>query len=153
MNIKNIKFSTLICIFFIVFSSVYLYQSFQYSYWHLYSPGAGFVPRWVSGLMLILSIICLVNSLKEEGIKVNEVFPKGVGMGNLIVAWVSLIFFTAVSKKLGLIITSSIMLSALFGRSIKLHKAIIYGTIVSLFCFVLFKIILKVPVPVNKFGW
>lgn len=153
MKLKDLKFNTLVCVILILFSAFYLYQSLQYSYWHGYGPGAGFVPSWCSGIMLILSIICFFQSFKEGGIKVNEVFPHGVGMANMIITWVGLVFFALFSKVVGLIITSTILTTALFARSIKWKKALIYGIVVSVCCFVVFKMVLKVPVPINKFGW
>lgn len=153
MKYNNLKFNTIICFALVLFSAFYLIQSLQYDYWYGYGPGAGFVPSWCSGLMLILSIICLFQSFKTGGINMSEFFPKGAGRVNMITAWAGLIFFAMFSKILGLIITSTIMLTVLFGRSIKWNRALIYGFAVSLCCFVLFKIILKVPVPVNKLGW
>lgn len=153
MNTIKLKFSTVVSIALILFSSAYFIQSLQYEYWYGYGPGAGFMPRWSSGFMLGLSIICLIQSIKEDGIKLSEFLPKGVGRVNLLITWLGLICFALFAKKLGLIVTSIILLTILFNRGTKLRRAFILAVIVSLCCFVLFKIILQVPVPVNKFGW
>lgn len=153
MNIKSMKLSTFVCFILIIFTSVYFTQSFTYVYWDGYGPGAGFMPRWCSGILLILLIVYFVKSLKEEGINLSEAFPKGIGRINILITWAALIFFAVFSKKMGLVITSIVMLTVLFGRSMKWYKAVLIGTVVTLCCFYLFKIVLKVPVPVNKLGW
>ena len=119
-----------------------------------YAPGPGFIPRWVSGIMIILSIIALIESLKKDGITLDKVLPKNrTSRMNLYVCWVGLVLFLAFVKKLGFTISSIILLSALFSRGTKWSQAIILGSIVSVFAFVIFKIVLQVQIPVNQFGW
>ncbi len=153
VNISKIKFTTVLCLALILFSAFFLVQSMQLKYWQGYGPGAGFVPLWCSGITLGLSIISFIQSFKRDGIKLSEVFPAGIGRKNIIITWLSLVFFVVFAKILGFIATSVIMLTVLFNRSLKLNKAIISSVILAVCCFVLFKLILQVPVPVNKFGW
>ncbi|MGI6227439.1 MAG: tripartite tricarboxylate transporter TctB family protein [Peptococcales bacterium] len=153
MNIRDLKLSTFVSFLLIVFTSIYFINSFNYIYWQGYVPGAGFAPRWVSGLMLIVSIICLIQSFKEEGIKIFETFPKGDGLKNIIVTWVSLIFYVIFSPFIGFTISSVIILTALFGRSISWKKSLVLSIFVTLICFYVFKIVLKVSIPVNSLGW
>lgn len=153
MNIKNMKISTLVCLVLALFSGVYITQSLHYDYWHGYGPGAGFVPLWSSGIMLTLCLISLFQSFRMEGIRLAKFFPAGAAMGNIIVTCLGLIFFAVFSNILGMVITSTAMLALLFGRSLKWTKALLYSGMVSVCCFVLFKIILQVPVPTNQFGW
>lgn len=124
-------------------------------YWsNRYAPGPGFIPRWVSGIMIVLSIIALIGSFKKDGITLDKVLPKDrKSRINLYVCWLGLIFFLVFIKKLGFTITSIILLSALFSRGTKWSRAIILGTIVSVCAFVIFKIVLQVQIPVNQFGW
>jgi len=154
MSIKKIKFATLMCSLLALFSLVYLIQSFSYQYWHQYSPGAGFVPAWCSGITLVLSLICLIQSIKADGIKISEVLPKDpIGRSNILIALAGLVFFAIFSEILGLVVSGIVMLTLLFGRSMKWYKALIYGVVVTACCFILFKVLLGVPVPVNQFGW
>jgi putative tricarboxylic transport membrane protein len=119
-----------------------------------YAPGPGFIPRWVSGIMIILSIIALIESFKKDGITLDKVLPKNrTSRMNLYVCWVGLVLFLAFVKKLGFTISSIILLSALFSRGTKWSQALILGSIVSVFAFVIFKIVLQVQIPVNQFGW
>jgi len=98
-------------------------------------------------------IVCFYQSFKEEGKTLADTFPKGHGGVNVIVTWASLILFLTLSKTLGFTVTSVIMLTILFGRNIKWHKALVLSLIVSLCCLFVFKSLLQVPVPVNKYGW
>lgn len=153
MDIRKIKFSTLVCLIFVLFSGAYLLESFNYTYWLNYTPGAGFMPRWVGALMMGISIICLVQSFRGDGITVSEVLPKGSGRINLFIVWAVMIFFILFAKVLGFVVTSTAVLAALFSRGYKWPKAIFLGVLVSVICYVLFKVLLGVPIPTNKLGF
>jgi len=104
--------------------------------------------------MFVLSVIAFVQSLKEDGITLERVLPANrTSRINLYVCWGGLIFFLIFVKKLGFVITSGVLLSALFSRGTKWPKAILLSIIVSLCCFVVFKIVLQVQIPTNQFGW
>lgn len=152
---RKIKLSTVVCICYLLFSIFYFYHAMQLKLWsNRYAPGPGFIPRWVSGIMIILSIIALIESFKKDGITLDKVLPKNrTSRMNLYVCWVGLVLFLAFVKKLGFTISSIILLSALFSRGTKWSQAIILGSIVSVFAFVIFKIVLQVQIPVNQFGW
>ena len=152
---KKIKLNTLICFCFMLFSLFYFYNAMQLKLWSSkYAPGPGFIPRWVSGFMFVLSVIAFVQSLKEDGITLERVLPANrTSRINLYVCWGGLIFFLIFVKKLGFVITSGVLLSALFSRGTKWPKAILLSIIVSLCCFVVFKIVLQVQIPTNQFGW
>lgn len=152
---KKIKLNTVICFCFMLFSMFYFYNAMQLKLWSSkYAPGPGFIPRWVSGFMFVLSVIAFVQSLKEDGITLEKVLPVSrTSRINLYVCWGGLIFFLIFIKKLGFVITSGVLLSALFSRGTKWPKAILLSIIVSLCCFVVFKIVLQVQIPTNQFGW
>lgn len=153
--LKKIKLSTVVSLCFMLFSLFYFYYAMKLKLWSSrYAPGPGFIPRWVSGIMFILSVIAFINSFKEDGITLDKVLPASrASRINLYVCWGGLIFFLIFVNKLGFVITSSILLTALFSRGAKWPKATLLGIIVSICCFVIFKIILQVQIPVNRFGW
>ncbi|MDF2524154.1 MAG: tripartite tricarboxylate transporter family receptor [Clostridiales bacterium] len=152
--IKNLKLSTFMCGCFAVFSSVFFVQSLSYSYWNKqFAPGAGFIPRWVSGILIILSVIAFIQSLKEDGLRLSEALPKGKYKFNTLMCWSILLLFAFFAEKLGLVLTGTAMLTILFKMGFKWPKAIVLGLGVSLVCFFVFKILLQVDVPVNQFGF
>lgn len=153
--LKKIKLNTVICFCFVLFSLFYFYLAMQLKLWSSkYAPGPGFIPRWASGIMFVLSLIAFVQSLKEDGISLKEVLPASrTSRINLYVCWGGLIFFLLFVKRIGFVATSVILLSTLFSRGTKWPRAVLLGTIVSVCCFVIFKIVLQVQIPTNQFGW
>lgn len=152
---KKLKISidTIVTFVLLVFSSLYFAMSFQYAYWAGRVPGAGFIPRWASGFCVLLCLFTLVKSFREEGMAIKDVIPNKTAAINIGVSWLAMILFAVFSKKIGLAITSVLMLTLLFKLGNKWPKAILYAVITAAACFVLFKVVLKVPVPVNRFGW
>jgi t-SNARE complex subunit (syntaxin) len=127
----------------------------QLKFWSSkYAPGPGFIPRWVSAAMFILSVIAFIQSLKEDGITLDKVLPAArASRINLYVCWGGLIFFFITVKKIGFVLASTILLAALFSRGTKWPIAIILSIIISLICFYIFKVILQIQIPINQFGW
>lgn len=152
---KKIKLNTVISFCFILFSAFYFYNAMHLKLWSSkYAPGPGFIPRWVSGFMFVLAVISFVKSFKEDGITLDKVLPEELtSRVNLLVCWGGLVFFLIFVKKIGFIGTSVILLAALYSRGTKLPKAILVSVIVSLCCFLIFKIVLQVQIPTNQYGW
>ena len=154
--LKKLKLSTVVCGCFVAFSAWYLYIAMGLKYWSSkYAPGPGFIPRWIGGLLLVLSVIALIQSFKRDGITMDKVLPKDkTARTNLFVCWGGLIFFMCFVKLLGFVTAGSILMIALFQRGTgKWKYAIPFGIIAALVCFFIFKVLLQVQVPVNKFGW
>lgn len=152
-HLGDLKISTLVSFAMAVFAGAYLVASFGYQYWAGYGPGAGFMPRWCSGALLALSLVAFFQSFRQEGMKVSELFPSKVAVTNLLVTWGALVFFVVFCKLLGFVITTTLMLFALFTRGMKWKPALIWSIAVAIICFLLFKSVLMVQVPVNQFGW
>ena len=151
---KKVQLSTIVSLVLFLFSALYFYQSMQYAYWVAYGPGAGFVPSWVSGLCTVLCGICTFNSLRENGLELRDAFPKGIARMNLFTFWAGLLFFIIVVPVLGFLVTSVVLLSVLYSLGEKNRiKAVCYGIVTTAIAYGIFKILLKVPVPVNHFGW
>lgn len=153
--LKKVKLNTVVCFCFMLFSLFYFYNAMQLKVWSSkYAPGPGFIPRWVSGIIFVLSVIAFIQSFREDGVTMDKILPASrTSRINLYVCWGGLVFFLIFVKKLGFVITSSILLTALFSRGTKWWKAILLGIIVSICCFIIFKIVLQVQIPVNRFGW
>lgn len=128
-------------------------QSTKMTYWSGYGPGDGFVSLWASGFLMFFATISLYQSAKETGIKLSEVLPKGKGLYNLLITWAGLLFFVVFAQKFGFTITASVMMFFLYTRGYKWHHAIALSLIVTIVCYVVFKTILQVPLPLNEFGW
>lgn len=122
-------------------------------YWSGYGPGEAFVSSWSSGFLIVLSVISIIKSLNEKGVKLRDILPKGNGLKNLLVTWGASIIFLFTVAKVGFIVASLIMLFLLYSRGYKWYYAILTSVIVTLVCFIVFKVLLQVPLPVNQYGW
>lgn len=153
MTLKNLKLSSVVSFLLILFAAFFLWQSQQYQYWSGYGPGAGFVPSWCNGGLLILAVVAFIQSFKQSGIKVMDLFPSELARKNILISWGALIFFAVFCKILGFTITSILTLYVLFRRGLDKKKSIICSVVVAILAFFLFKSVLMVQVPVNQFGW
>lgn len=153
--LKKVQINTAISGLFVLFSLFYFVESMKLGYWSgQYAPGPGFIPRWASGAMTLLSIIAFISSFREKSPTLAEVLPKEKGSRiNLYICWGGLVFFVLFVKRLGFLPTAFIYLSALFSRGTSWKKAIPIAAIVVIACFVIFKTLLRVQIPSNKFGW
>ena len=152
-KIGDLKITTVVSLALTVFAGIFLAASMRYQYWAGYGPGAGFVPRWSSGIMLVLSLISLIQSFKQPGMKLSEIFPSKIATKNLAITWGALVFFVVFCKILGFVIATTLMLTALFSRGMSVKKSLVCSLVVAVLCFFLFKSVLMVQVPVNQFGW
>ena len=116
--LKKLKLSTVVCGCFVAFSAWYLYIAMGLKYWSSkYAPGPGFIPRWIGGLLLVLSVIALIQSFKRDGITMDKVLRRTRLPGrNLFVCWGGLVFFMCFVKLLGFVTAGSILMIALFQR-------------------------------------
>lgn len=153
--LKRIQLNSVISGLFVLFSLFFLLESMKLDYWSSqYAPGPGFIPRWASGAMSILSIIAFISSFREKSDTLAELLPKEKGSRiNLYICWGGLLFFVLFVKQVGFLPTSFIYLSALFSRGTSWKKAIPIAAVVVIACFVIFKIFLRVQIPTNRFGW
>ena len=153
--LSKIKLNTVVCAIFLGFSIFYFWVAMGLRYWgpH-YAPGPGFIPRWVSGAAIVLSLFAFINSFKEEGIVLSDILPKGrAGKINLFVCWGALLFLLFFTTTLGFVVTASIALTAMLSRGTSLPKAALIGVSLTLICFFIFRVLLQMQIPVNQFGF
>jgi len=153
--LDKIKLSTVVCAVFFGFALFYFSIAMGLQYWSsAYAPGPGFIPRWASGAMVVLSALALKNSFKEKGPVLSDIFPKDrSGRINLFVCWGALLFLLLFVNKLGFVVTASIALTAMLSRGTNWLKAALIGVSMSLICFYIFTVLLQMRIPVNQFGW
>lgn len=148
---KNLSFMS--SLFFIVFSLYICIESLALNYGSEYGPGPGFLPLWIGGFLLILSIIYMVHAIKKEKIALSEVMPKDKGLRNVIICISSLIGFLILSKYLGFLISSVLLLVLLFKQGYGWAKSIIFSIVVAVIINFAFGGLLNVPLPKNILGF
>lgn len=153
--LKKIKLDTVICCCLLAFGVFFYSHATTLTYWsNRYAPGPGFIPSWTGGLLIFLSLIALIQSLRENGITLDRILPDiRSSRINLYVCWGGLLFFVLFIDILGFVTTATILLTALFSRGTSFKKAALVGFSVTLFFFFIFKIVLQVQIPTNIFGF
>ena len=153
--LEKIKISTVVCVIFLAFSLLYFYYAMGLKYWgNVYAPGPGFIPRWTSGAMALLSAFALMKSFKDESPTLDKILPQERSSKiNLFVCWGSLLFLLFFTNILGFLVTASVSLTAMLSRGTTWKRAALIGVSFTLICFFVFRVLLKMPIPVNQFGW
>ena len=137
----------------LVFSTVIFIQAINLDYFNNYGPGPGLFPIWLSGILLVLSIIYIWISFKKNIYYFSDIFPKGKGFGNILSVIAALVIFMVLVNYTGFIIASTVLLFILFSREYKWQWALGISIFTSIILFLLFKVLFAIPLPVNVLGW
>ena len=136
----------------IIFSSVFLYQSTKVDYEGPLGFGPGFFPFWLSIILLGLSVVYLVISVKEN-IDLSELFPKGKSGQDFLIILLSMGVFILLLEKTGFVIAGAICLILLLFRTFKWYYTLSLSVGITMIIFFIFAKALAIPLPVNAFGW
>jgi putative tricarboxylic transport membrane protein len=141
--------------FFLLFSLVLLGISFEYDYLSQLGGGIGpgFLPRWASMLLAILSIAYIVDSIKKNRFDLSKVLPAKEGIKTILLLLLYMVIFVAIVKYVGFMVATTLVTFLMFRGYLKwyLNSAVSLGT--ALFLYGVFIVWLQVPLPVNAFGW
>ncbi|MEC1523861.1 tripartite tricarboxylate transporter TctB family protein [Neobacillus niacini] len=139
----------------LIFSLVFLLNSFDLAYISDIGPGPGFFPVWLSGILSILSLLYIVVSFKNKDSEDSEEerLPKGEALKNILLILISMTLFTILLPILGFIMSSTIFLFTLLFSGYRwfVNLAISFG--VSIILYGLFDRLLDVQLPVSAFGF
>jgi hypothetical protein len=149
--LKNLGFY--ISLFFLSIGSIISLQSFRLDYYSDYGPGPGLLPLWTGILIIILSLMYLVMTVKKDSFPFEKVLPKGEGFINILSCIGSLILFIIIVPYTGFLLGSTVLLFLLFKRGYKWYVALCVSIAVSLFIYWVFGNLLQVPLPTNYYGW
>lgn len=136
----------------LIFAGTIAWQSMSMDYYGDNGPGPGLFPLWLSGFLILLSILYIIDSIRREVIDLGEILPKGPGLRKVISIFVSLIVFLIIVPFTGYTIAGIIMLSILFFKEYKWYWGIGISVVVTFILFYAFQSFLNVPLPVNSFG-
>jgi putative tricarboxylic transport membrane protein len=141
--------------FFLLFSLVLLGISFEYDYLSQLGGGIGpgFLPRWASMLLAILSIAYIVDSIKKNRFDLSKILPAKEGIKTILLLLLYMVIFVAIVKYVGFMVATTLVTFLMFRGYLKwyLNSAVSLGT--ALFLYGVFIVWLQVPLPVNAFGW
>lgn len=138
--------------FLFVFAAILFWQSFSFDYYSQYGPGPGLFPFWLSGILMVLSILLIIESVRKNPIKWTDILPQGEGMKRVASIFVSLILFLIIVPYVGYAIASILMLFILFFGEFRWYWNLGLSIVVTLLMIVVFQVFLNVPLPSNSFG-
>jgi putative tricarboxylic transport membrane protein len=140
-------------IFILLFGCFFFWLSLSLKYTSSLGPGPGLFPLWLSAILIVLSLLYIVESIKLEGISIIDMLPKGRGMGNIVSIVASLVVFVIIVSFTGFIIAGTVLLFILFVREYKWYWGLALSFTITAITFVVFQILLEVPLPVNDLGF
>lgn len=139
--------------FILVFALLIFTSSLSYEYYGSVGPGPGLLPLWLSGALVVLSILYIIESVIKNKITFSDIFPKGKELWKPLLFIFSFILFIVIVPFTGFCIAGITMLTIVFLPSYKWYVGLGISTVVTLFLFVVFYNLLKIPLPVNSLGW
>ena len=121
-------------------------------------PGAGFIFYWSAVGLGALSIVLIIMSLMKREEASSESAWKGVKWGNAVLAMGVLFVYALILQPIGYLLATLLLLLILFsiGRppSLKLLRgSFVSALLTTAVSWVLFRIILEVPLPRGIFGY
>ena len=138
---------------FILVGAIVFWQASMLPYSSDVGPGAGFLPLWASGIMIVLCVFNAVVAFKKNNTQYDKLLPTGDSLKNVLACIGGYILFMVIISYVGFTISSIVMLFILFSRGFKRRWALIWSAAVTCVVFFVFSSLLGVPLPVNDFGW
>ena len=148
---KNLE--VYISVFFVLFGAVIFKLASSMKYYGEYGPGPGLLPLWISGIMVVLSIVNLFSAFKKNNKNFGALLPKGTALYNLLCCIVSYLLFIIIVPYAGFVISSLLMLTLLFSRGYSWKASMGLSTLVTGVLYAVFGLVLTIALPVNQFGW
>lgn len=137
----------------LIYAIIIFQQSLSLDYSTKLGPGPGFFPLWLSGILIVLTLLYIVDSIKHDVVKLSEILPGGQAGRNIISTVGGLIIFPIVVPYLGFVVSATILQFIMFVRDFKWYIALGISAVVSIILFFVFQSLLGVTLPVNDFGW
>ncbi|PZX02342.1 tripartite tricarboxylate transporter TctB family protein [Psychrobacillus insolitus] len=125
---------------------VSLLMSLQYTYSGMVGPGPGFFPVWLSGIIIVLAIWYILESIKGKNVSAQD-WPTGQSLKQILFIIMSLISYFILFLLVGFLLAAIIFLAILFYREYKWYVTVSLSVGITLFIYVMFNTVLKVHLP------
>lgn len=149
--LKN--FGVFVGVLVLLFSGFVFVLSLSLEYYGPYGAGPGLLPRWLSGVLGVLSIVFIYQSLFKDKIHFKDVLPKGKALVRISSIIGSIFLFIVVAPYIGFNLASIIVLMILLLPEFKWYSALGISATVTVILFFGFNTLLKIPLPVNILGF
>lgn len=120
--------------------------SFQYPYLSAIGPGPGFFPVWISGILIILSILYIYESMKGKN-ESTEVWPTGGSFKGILFIMMSLFLFVLLFSLFGFIIAGVLFMYLLFYKGYKWYINLSMSVGITFLIYWMFNYLLDVHLP------
>ncbi len=137
----------------VAFSALILVQSFSFHYYTKYGPGSGFFPIWMSGALLVLSLVFIVEAILGKEAKGEEILPRGKSLGYILASVAGVALFILLVPPLGFTIPCAIMLFLMLVGFYRWYVSIPLALVSSFALLVIFQSLLGLSLPVNALGF
>lgn len=137
----------------LVYAATIFYQSLSLDYSTRLGPGPGYFPFWLSGGLIVLSLLYIWNSAKDKLVSTADLWPKGKALFAILSMLGGLVIFSLILDYTGFVIAGSILLFTMFIHDFKWYTALGASVAVVIILFFVFQSLLGVSLPVNEFGW
>jgi hypothetical protein len=137
-----------------LFGALWIVQSGRLNYWGEFAPGSGFLPFWLGAAIVVLSLIVLMQSLVEPA--AGQAGPIAAGRPGRVVAIVAgLLVCLALLTRVGFVVAIAAYLAFLIGwvERRSLTETVLVSLGASGALWLVFKVWLKVPLPVGPWGF
>jgi putative tricarboxylic transport membrane protein len=147
---KNAGFWAAIVVF--LFGSVFFFQSLTYEYYGAMGPGPGLLPLWLSGILMVLSVLYVIESLRHV-VSWQDILPDRSGLISICRILGAFLLFMFTIEILGFIVSATLFLLILLAKEYKWYVSVAISIGISLVLFWVFGEMLSIPLPVIEFGW
>lgn len=133
------------------FAIIFFVYSLEYPYSDELGPGPGFLPVWLSGLLIILSLIYIYEAYR--GKDSAESMPAREAQKTMAFILMTMILYVVFLPLIGFNLTSTMFLFALLYKAYNWYTSLAISIVTSTFLFLLFAKFLDVQLPVNALGF
>ena len=116
-------------------------------------PGAGFIFFWSGLILVLLSLMVLVDSVRSTEDTVQEMGE--MNWAKIALVLLSLLLYAYLLARLGFVLTTFILLSFLLGwiEGTNWGRSLAVASAAALACFAIFELWLKIRLPHGIFGF
>lgn len=137
----------------LIYSAGMFFQSLTLDYANQLGPGSGFLPLWISGILFLVTLSYLWQSVRGEGISIREIIPSGSARHDIVYMLTGLCLFALTVEHIGFSSAGSVLIGLMIVRKYKWYYAIPAAVGISFLVSAIFQNLLGVPLPVNEYGW
>jgi len=137
----------------LAYSALLFQQSLLLDYYNPYGPGPGFLPLWLSALLLIVALLYILDSIKAEVVKLVDLLPHDDARVDIALMLTGLCLFALLVESIGFVLAGTQLIFLMTLRKFKWYYALPTAASIAVVLLVVFQKLLGVSLPVNDFGW